>query len=194
MTGISQDRLFRGFQSQEVLPVDNDYIVYTPISQIRIGTNVETIDQGELDETKNATVTNAKLMRVDVQIDCYGDNSFDYAQGIETFARSARCNEWLNQSNMELRVLHASDPTNGTLIDETAQYVPRWITTLSVETTISVTDEIPWFNEVEIVINDEPEPEPVKPQPLPEPPTPPPPEHNGIHFKNVDIDDEIEME
>jgi hypothetical protein len=95
---------------------------------------------------------------------------------------------------MVLRVLYASDPINGTMIDETAQYVPRWITTLSVEVTVSVTEQVPWFEEIDIVINDEPQPEPVKPKPQPEPPTPPPPEHNGIHFKNIDIDDEIEME
>ena len=194
VTEVSQARLFRGFQSQEVLPDDNDYIVYTPISQTRIGTNVATLNADGVADKDNAPETNAKLTRVDVQIDCYGDNAFDYAHAIETYARSARCNDWLQQNGMALRVLYASDPINGTMIDETAQYVPRWITTLSVEVTVSITEQVPWFEEIDIVINDEPQPEPVKPKPQPEPPTPPPPEHNGIHFKNIDVDDEIEME
>ena len=155
VTGISQDKLFRGFQSQEVLPADDDYIVYTPISQTRIGTNVATLHAENIDDDKNAPDVNQRLTRVDVQIDCYGDNAFDYASAIETFAGSLRCNEWLEQSNMALRVLYASNPMNGTLIDETAQFVPRWIVTLSVEIVSSVTDLIPWIEDANIDPNPE---------------------------------------
>ena len=155
VTGISQGKLFRGFQSQEVLPSDNNYIIYTPISQTRIGTNVATLHAENIDDDKNAPDVNQRLTRVDVQIDCYGDNAFDYASAIETFAGSLRCNEWLEQSNMALRVLYASNPMNGTLIDETAQFVPRWIVTLSVEIVSSVTDLIPWIEDANIDPNPE---------------------------------------
>ena len=155
VTGISQDKLFRGFQSQEVLPADDDYIVYTPISQTRIGTNIATLHAENVDDDKNAPDVNQRLTRIDVQIDCYGENAFDYASAIETFAGSLRCNEWLEQSNMALRVLYANNPMNGTLIDETAQFVPRWIVTLSVEIVSSVTDLIPWIEDANIDPNPE---------------------------------------
>lgn len=153
VTEVSQARLFRGFQSQEVLPDDNDYIVYTPISQTRIGTNVATLNAVGVADKDNAPETNAKLTRVDVQIDCYGDNAFDYAHGIETYARSVRCNEWLQQNGMALRVLYASDQINGTMIDDTEQYVPRWIVTLSVEITLNVVEYIPWIEDVTVLPN-----------------------------------------
>lgn len=153
VTEVSQARLFRGFQSQEVLPDDNDYIVYTPISQTRIGTNVATLNADGVADKDNAPETNAKLTRVDVQIDCYGDNAFDYAHGIETYARSVRCNEWLQQNGMALKVLYASDPINGTMIDDTEQYAPRWIVTLSVEITLNVVEYIPWIEDVTVLPN-----------------------------------------
>ena len=38
VTNINGNKIFRGNQSREVMPRDNDYIVYTPITQKRIGT------------------------------------------------------------------------------------------------------------------------------------------------------------
>lgn len=170
VTGIPQSRLFRGNQSREVLPKENDYIIYTPITQVRHGSNVATLHAENVAPENNAPDTDEKLMQIDVQVDCYGVNAFAYAEGLETFAGAGRCNEWLKQSKMGIRVLYASNPINATLVDETKQYIPRWVVTLAICVNVSVTDYIPWIEEVMVVPN-------------PATPSNPP----GVKLKNVDI-------
>lgn len=146
VTGNAQ--IFRGNQSREVLPKDNDYIIYTPITQKRIGTNIATLHAEDVEPTDNAPEQNSKLLQIDLQVDCYGDKSFAYAEGLETFAGSGRCNDWLVQNGAGIRVLYASDPMDGTLVDDTRQYVARWIVTLSICLTVSITDPVPWVDDV----------------------------------------------
>jgi hypothetical protein len=146
VTGNSN--IIRGNQSREVLPKDNDYIVYTPIAQKRIGTNIATLSAEEVAITDNAPEQNSKLLQIDLQVDCYGDKAFAYAEGLETFAGSGRCNEWLIQNGAGIRVLYASDPIDGTMIDDTRQYITRWIVNLSICMTVSNTDSIPWVDDV----------------------------------------------
>ena len=181
VTGIDGGRIIRGNQSREVLPADNDYIVYTPITQQRIGSNVAVLYAEGVDPADNAPEVNTKLLRVNLQIDCYGDKAFAYAQGLETFAEAGRCNDWLNQSELGIRVLTCSDPIDGTLVDDTRQYIPRWITTLSICFESSVTDDIPWIEEVEVI----PNPQADKPEPGP---GPAPPADSGTILKNIDIE------
>jgi hypothetical protein len=169
VTGIDGDRIFRGNQSREVLPEDNDYIVYTPITQKRIGTNVAVLHAEGAPDDENAPDTDTKLLQIDIQVDCYGDNAFAYSQGINTFAYAGRCNEWLKQKGADIRVLYASDPIDGTLVDDTRQFVTRWIVTLSICLPVSDTDMIPWIEDVIVYAT----PEEVI---------------SGIHLKNVDID------
>ena len=182
ITGIPQERLFRGNQSREVLPRENYYIVYTPISQKRRGTNVAVLHAENVPDNENAPNTDTKLLQVDVQVDCYGSKAFAYAEGIETFAGALRCNEWLQQSKMGMRVLYASDPIDATLVDDTRHYVPRWIVTLSIEFEVSVTDKIPWIEDVVVV------PNPQADLPPPGPDDPPYTEPDGTKLKNVDIE------
>lgn len=160
VTGNSN--IIRGNQSREVLPKDNDYIVYTPITQKRIGTNIAMLHAEEVEPTDNAPEQNSKLLQIDLQVDCYGDKSFAYAEGLETFAGSGRCNDWLIQNGAGIRVLYASDPIDGTMIDDTRQYITRWIVTLSICLTVSNTDLIPWIEEVEVNVipNEEDSPVP----------------------------------
>lgn len=168
ITGNSQ--IFRGNQSREVLPVDNDYIVYTPILQKRIGTNIALLHADKVPDNENAPDTDTKLLQIDLQVDCYGEKAFAYAEGINTFAYAGRCNEWLKQQGAGIRVLYASDPLDGTLVDDTRQYITRWIVTLSICLPISVTDKIPWVEEI-----------PVKA-------TPEQLLAGGIYLKNVDVE------
>ena len=182
ITGIPQERLFRGNQSREVLPRENDYIVYTPITQKRIGTNVAVLHAENVPDNENAPNTDTKLLQVDVQVDCYGKNAFAYAEGIETFSMAYRCNEWLKQSKMQMRVLCASEPLNATLVDDTRQYVPRWIVTLNIAIEVSVTDNIPWIEDVVVI------PNPQADLPPPAPDDPPYKEPDGTKLKNVDIE------
>lgn len=174
ITGNSQ--IFRGNQSREVLPKNNDYIIYTPIAQKRIGTNIATLHAEDVEPTDNAPEQNSKLLRIDLQVDCYGDKSFAYAEGLETFAGSGRCNDWLIQNGAGIRVLYASDPMDGTLVDDTRQYITRWIVTLSICLTVSNTDSIPWIEEVEINAPPKAEDSPV-----------PPIEQVGAKMVNIDV-------
>ena len=174
VTGNSQ--IFRGNQSREVLPKDNDYIIYTPITQKRIGTNIATLHAEDVEPTDNAPGQNSKLLQIDLQVDCYGDKSFAYAEGLETFAGSGRCNDWLIQNGAGVRVLYASDPMDGTLVDDTRQYVTRWIVTLSICFAVSVTDLVPWIEEVEVNVVPKAEDSPV-----------PPIEQVGAKMINVDV-------
>ena len=174
VTGNSQ--IFRGNQSREVLPKDNDYIIYTPITQKRIGTNIATLHAEDVGPTDNAPEQNSKLLQIDLQVDCYGDKSFAYAEGLETFAGSGRCNDWLVQNGAGIRVLYASDPMDGTLVDDTRQYVTRWIVTLSICLTVSNTDSIPWVEEVEVNVVPKAEDSPV-----------PPSQQKGDKLINIDV-------
>lgn len=150
ITNIGDGRIFRGYQSREVLPADNDYIVYTPITSTRHGTNIATLHAKGVEPDSNAPDTDQKLLQIDLQIDCYGHNAFAYAQGIETFAHAGRCNEWLKQNKMGMHVLYANDPFNATIVDDTHQYVTRWTVTLAILTVVSVTDDIPWVEDLSI--------------------------------------------
>ena len=174
VTGNSQ--IFRGNQSREVLPKDNDYIIYTPITQKRIGTNIAMLHAEGIEPADNAPEQNSKLLQIDLQVDCYGDKSFAYAEGLETFAGSGRCNDWLVQNGAGIRVLYASDPMDGTMIDDTRQYVTRWIVTLSICLTVSNTDSIPWVEEVEVDVVPKAEDSPV-----------PPIEQVGAKMVNIDV-------
>jgi hypothetical protein len=176
VTGIDSNRIIRGNQSREVLPKDNDYIVYTPITQKRIGTNIAILHAEEVESTDNAPEQNSKLLQIDLQVDCYGDKSFAYAEGLETFAGSGRCNDWLIQNGAGIRVLYASDPIDGTMIDDTRQYITRWIVTLSICLTVSNTDSIPWIEEVEVNVIPNEEDSPV-----------PPIEQVGAKMINIDV-------
>lgn len=174
ITGNSQ--IFRGNQSREVLPKDNDYIVYTPITQKRIGTNIATLHAEDVEPADNAPEQNSKLLQIDLQVDCYGDKSFAYAEGLETFAGSGRCNDWLTQNGAGIRVLYASDPMDGTLVDDTRQYVTRWIVTLSICLTVSNTDPIPWIEEIEVDAVPKAEDSPI-----------PPSQQKGDKLINIDV-------
>lgn len=176
ITNIGAGRIFRGNQSREVLPADNDYIVYTPITSTRHGTNIATLHAKGVEPEYNAPDTDQKLLQVDLQVDCYGHKAFNYAQGIETFARAGRCNEWLSQNKMGIRVLYANDPFNATIVDDTHQYVTRWTVMLSICNTVSTTDNIPWIDTVTVT-----------PNPAPSSET------TGIKIKNIDVNSEIEI-
>lgn len=187
VTGNTQ--IFRGNQSREVLPADNNYIVYTPITQKRIGTNVVAFNAEGVAPEDNAPETNSKLLQVDLQIDFYGANAFSFAEGLETFSKAGRCNDWLRQNDKGIRVLYASAPIDGTLVDDTRQFVTRWIVTLSICLPVSVTDLIPWIEEVEVNVIPQYDPD----EPSPEPPTPPS-QQKGDKLINIDVVFPIEKE
>lgn len=193
ITGIPQERLFRGNQSREVLPRENDYIVYTPITQTRIGTNVATLYADNVQPTQNAPETDQKLLQIDVQVDCYGSKAFAYAEGIETFAGSLKCINWLRQQKMSIRVLYASNPLDATLVDDTRQYVTRYVVTLSLAVPVSVTTLEPWIEEINVTPNSISEPYDPENPAAPDDPTAPAYAKAGAHIKNIDVNYDVEI-
>lgn len=153
VTDLPQSRVLRGNQSREVLPKTNDYCIYTAILRGRIGTNVATFSADDVPDDKNGTETDTTLTRIDIQIDFYGEKSPVYAQALETFARSYRCNQRLWQEKSPIRVLYASDPLDATLVDDTRQFVTRWTLTLSICAEFAVADSIPWIEDVNVIPN-----------------------------------------
>lgn len=147
---IDQDHLIRGNQSREVLPDDDNFCIFTPLRQKRIGTNITELDAVGVAVNKNAPCNDKKLVQIDIQIDVYGDEAYDKACGLETFCGSFQCNDWLIRNNMGIRVLYASDPVDLTYVDETEQYVQRWMVTMSICTTSEFTSKIPWLEDVTI--------------------------------------------
>ena len=148
VTGIEQERLFRGNQSREVLPSDDNFILYTPLYRNRRGTNINSYSAN--DETGD--YSDKVLVTSDVQIDCYGDKAEQYAQAVEGFCKSVLCNSWLKSGGYGISVLYTNNPADFTRIDDTAQYVKRWIITITVCFTYELTNEVPWFDDVEFNI------------------------------------------
>lgn len=150
VTGIDEKNIFRGNQSREVLPKDGNFSIFTPITRTRIGTNVTHFNGDDVPDSQDGVETDCSLIRADIQIDFYGEDAMRFAQGIETYASSLACNLRLWQNASKMRVLYASNPMDATLVDDTRQYVPRWITTLSVVFTTSVNINVPWFRDLKL--------------------------------------------
>jgi hypothetical protein len=185
VTGLADGRIFRGNQSREVLPRDGDYVIYTPISQKRIGTNIPTLYAADVDPTKNAPEVDEKLLQIDFQLDFYGGRSFLLSDGFETFCHSLRCLDWLKQTGKKIRVLYATNPVDATLVDDTKQYIERWILTLAICYGAAVSDDIPWIEDVVVIPNPNAD-KPIDPDD-PSPPIPPS-KYDGTKLVNVDIE------
>jgi hypothetical protein len=144
----SLDNIFRGNQSREVLPADDNFVIYTPIVKRRVGTNVKTFNAKGVPDSANGTYGDKSLVLVDIQIDCYGENANEYAQMINLFAYSIVCRDWLVSQNMGIRVCNCTDPQQVDLIDDTRQYCNRYMVTLTVCFDSNLLMGIPWFEDV----------------------------------------------
>ena len=148
ITGIEQSRLFRGNQSREVLPADGEFIIYTPITRGRIGTNITSY--GAVEDDIYGDYADKVLVTVDLQVDCYGDTADNTAQKIEMFGRSELCNAWLKNNGYAIRVLTTTDPNDLTIVDDTRQYLKRFMLTMKICFTSELKNDVPWFDDVQI--------------------------------------------
>ena len=140
----------RGNQSREVLPSDDDFIIYTPLYKRRVGTNVHTFDAVGVPDEKNGDFNDTALFMTDIQVDCFGENAMEYATKINLFAHSIVCRDWLVSQNLNIRVCNCSDPQQIDFIDDTRQYCNRYMLTLSICHGAGVTAKTPWFEDVQI--------------------------------------------
>jgi len=147
VTGIGEERIFRGNQSREVLPDDDSFIIYTPILRKRIGSNIVNFDASWCKDDENGDYSDSVLTQIDVQVDFYGEDAERLAQSLEVFAHSCLCRAWLVAQNYDIRVLHCTEPQDLTHIAETRQYRPRWMITLSICFKSVLNNDVPWYED-----------------------------------------------
>ena len=144
------NQIIRGNQSREVLPSDDDFIIYTPLYKRRVGTNIHTFEAVGVPDEQNGDFSDTALFITDFQVDCFGENAGDYASMINLFAHSIICRDWLISQNMNIRLCNCSDPTQIDYIDDTRQYCNRYMLTLSICHGAGITNKTPWFEDVQI--------------------------------------------
>ena len=140
----------RGNQSREVLPSDDDFIIYTPLYKRRVGTNVHTFEAMGVPDGQNGYFSDTALFITDVQVDCFGERANEYATKINLFAHSVVCHDWLASQDLSIRVCDCTDPQQIDFIDDTRQYCNRYMLTLSICHGAGVTSKTPWFEDVQI--------------------------------------------
>ena len=142
------NQIIRGNQSREVLPSDDDFIIYTPLFKKRVGTNIHTFNAVGVPDEKNGQYDDTALIMADIQIDCFGENANVYATMINLFANSIVCRDWLVSQNMAIRVTNCTDPQQIDYIDDTRQYCNRYMITLTVCFNSALVQGVPWFEDV----------------------------------------------
>lgn len=151
VTGLDGKVVFRGNQSRMVLPKKGAYCIYTPIIRRRRGTNVYQYDAAGKPDDKNGVDSISTLVLVDVQVDFYADNAAQNAQALEIASRSYLGTDYFKQLEIPVavRVCTAENPRNLTGIDASNQYEERWSVTITTEINPGITNELPWFEDVQ---------------------------------------------
>nr|DAH90063.1 MAG TPA: tail completion protein [Caudoviricetes sp.] len=126
---VDVDHAVIGFVNNATPPKDgNDFVVITPLSQTRVGTNAESDDDPTSD-----TVTLSEYVQCEIQLDCYSrkrKNARLRAQTYETIARSGPGARFFRRYGIDCQF--ASPCQNLTAVMDSGQYVSRWTTTLTV--------------------------------------------------------------
>lgn len=120
------------------------FIVMTPLSQVRLSTNVGSY----ADPTPTTGTANSQqAVQVGVQLDCYGPVSGDWAATLSTMLRDEyAC--LLMAPNVQ--PLHADDPRMMPLIDGEQQYEQRWTVTAVLQYNPVVSTPMQFFDEAHI--------------------------------------------
>ena len=133
-----------------VLPKSGAYCINTPIIRQRRGTNVYNFDATGKPDNKNGVDTITALVLIDVQVDFYADDAMRHAQALEIASRSYIGTDYFKLRNkpLSVRVCMATNPRNLTGIDQSNQYEQRWSVTITAEVNTSITNDLPWFEDV----------------------------------------------
>jgi len=149
VTGLDGGVVFRGNQSRMVLPKSGAYCIYTPIIRRRRGTNIYNFNAAGLPDDKNGADNITALILIDVQVDFYADNAAQNAQMLEIASRSYMGTNYFKASGVDVRVCTANNPRNLTGIDASNQYEERWSVTITTEINCGITQNLPWFEDVQ---------------------------------------------
>jgi hypothetical protein len=137
-----------------VLPSSGNYCIYTPIIRRRTGTNITTFDAAGVSPDQDGESRKDAMVAVDIQLDFYGPQAAELAQGLEIFVHSLDCLEFEKQNNLGVRVMQCTDPQDATRVDDTRQYINRWFVVITVSVLSTLTNQLPWFDGVDFELND----------------------------------------
>lgn len=153
---IEPTQVLAGDQQNMVLPENEDYIIFTIVSQMRHGTTSEDYDpDGE-------TLSLHELNEVVVKVDCYADSTNSTqddailraqirANNLNTLFRSSVAPDFFKRYGIS--ALYADDAQNTTLVSDSQQYLHRWTVNLHLCFKSSVVVPQPGFTKMDVKMN-----------------------------------------
>lgn len=153
---IGPTQVLAGDQQNMVLPENEDYIIFTVVSQMRHGTTSEDYDpDGE-------TLSLHELNEVVVKVDCYADSTNSTqddailraqirANNLNTLFRSSVAPDFFKRYGIS--ALYADDAQNTTLVSDSQQYLHRWTVNLHLCFKSSVVVPQPGFTKMDVKMN-----------------------------------------
>lgn len=153
---IGSTQVLAGDQQNMVLPENEDYIIFTIVSQMRHGTTSEDYDpDGE-------TLSLHELNEVVVKVDCYADSTNSTqddailraqirANNLNTLFRSSVAPDFFKRYGIS--ALYADDAQNTTLVSDSQQYLHRWTVNLHLCFKSSVVVSQPGFTKMDVKMN-----------------------------------------
>ena len=153
---IEPTQILAGDQQNMVLPENEDYIIFTIVSQMRHGTTSEDYDpDGE-------TLSLHELNEVVVKVDCYADSTNSTqddailraqirANNLNTLFRSSVAPDFFKSYGIS--ALYADDAQNTTLVSDSQQYLHRWTVSLHLCFKSSVVVPQPGFTKMDVKMN-----------------------------------------
>ena len=153
---IDPTQVLAGDQQNMVLPENEDYIIFTIVSQMRHGTTSEDYDpDGE-------TLSLHELNEVVVKVDCYADSTNSTqddailraqirANNLNTLFRSSVAPDFFKRYGIS--ALYADDAQNTTLVSDSLQYLHRWTVSLHLCFKSSVVVPQPGFTKMDVKMN-----------------------------------------
>lgn len=142
-TNCQADRILAGYNNRVPLPSDNNYIIFSFLNPIRYGT--PRVEYSSL--TGN---TSYQTYRVTVQIDFYGNLSFDWANDIINVSRTEFLCDFLKQYNIQ--PIACDEAQNLTGVSGENEYVERWTVRFEFDYDDAVSDSQDGFNTAELNI------------------------------------------
>ena len=146
-TDCSANNILAGYNNHVELPPDNDYIVFTVLNPRRYGTPRVIVG---IDNNGKGYTTSYQDYRIEVQIDFYGNLSFDRANDIINISRTEFLCEFF--SSYGIQPIACDEARNLTGVSGEMDYVERWMVSLEIDYQDAVTDSQDSFNTAELNI------------------------------------------
>lgn len=118
------------------------FSILTPLRYIRISTTSGNKSQGE-------EIALTEVRQMDMQVDIYGEGAANRAISLETLWRSDYAYQGLKTIDQRVAPLYCSEVTRSPFVDESSQWLERYIITLSMQVHITINVPQEYFNRVE---------------------------------------------